>query len=186
MLDKALILLGLIILFVLGLSIADTGKIDTPSVQVKPGLYQVVNVSDGDTIKVRIAGKIETIRLVGIDTPETKDPRVGVQCFGKSATDKMIELVGTNWVRLEADTQSDDRDRYGRLLRYVYLEDGTFINQKMVIDGYAFAYTLYPNDKLKDFREWEKQARENNRGLWGGCSINETNQKKQTNVGATP
>ena len=186
MLKKFGLLFAIIILFFLGVSISNTGQLDSPKEELKPGLYKVEDISDGDTIKVRIAGKTETVRLIGIDTPETKDPRTGVQCFGKIASEKMAHLVKDRWVRLEADTQSDDRDRYGRLLRYVYLEDGTFINQKMVEEGYAFAYTLYPNDKLEKFRDCERLARENNRGLWSGCSVNETKQKKQTNLEATP
>lgn len=186
MLKKFAIGLSILILFLLGASISDSGHIDTPKEKIRPGLYEVQSISDGDTIKVRIAGKTETIRLIGIDTPETKDPRVGVQCYGVAASNKMSELVKDKWVRLEADTQSDDRDRYGRLLRYIYLEDETFINEQMVSQGYAFAYTLYPNDKLEKFRGWEAQAKANNRGLWSGCEIDETKQKKQTTTPITP
>lgn len=185
MLKKVAVLFALIVLFLLGTSVSTSGELDSPKEQVKPGLYLVQDVSDGDTIRVQIVGKTETVRLIGIDTPETKDPRVGVQCFGISASKKMTELVRNKWVRLEADTQSDDRDRYGRLLRYVYLEDGTFINEQMVAQGYAFAYTIYPNDKLEEFRSWEAQARASNLGLWAGCNIDESKQKKQTNVEVT-
>lgn len=186
MLKKAIIGISILFLFLLGASISNTGQLDAPKEQVRPGLYLVEGVSDGDTIKARIAGKTETIRLIGIDTPETKDPRVGVQCFGVAASSKMSELVSGKWVRLEADTQSDDRDRYGRLLRYVYLEDGTFINEQMVSQGYAFAYTIYPNDKLGDFRGWEAQARASSRGLWSGCKVDESKQKKQTSGETIP
>lgn len=178
-------LAGLVIALILsaaGASITRTGEIDLPVLQAhtKPGYYQVSEVSDGDTISVDIAGKKETIRLVGIDTPETRDPRTTVQCFGIAASSKTKELLNGSLVRLEADPESDDRDRYGRLLRYVYLEDGTFINQLLVQEGYAFAYTLFPNSKLEDFRRWEAEAKQNGRGLWSGCSVDESNQKKQT------
>lgn len=168
-----------LVLAFIGLSVRDSGRLDITT-HGKPGMYRVASVSDGDTIKVEIVGKTETVRLIGIDTPETNDPRTEVQCFGAVASNKAKELLDSNLVRLEADGQSDDRDRYGRLLRYVYLENGTHINQYMVENGYAFAYTLFPNSKLENFRQWESEARANNRGLWSGCVIDESQQKKQT------
>jgi len=74
-------------------------------------------------------------------------------------------------VRLETDSLQGDRDRYKRLLRYVYLEDGTFINAKLVQDGYAFAYTAADSDFLDQFRDLERQAREQGKGLWGACDL---------------
>lgn len=131
--------------------------------------HLVSAVVDGDTIKLDVNGKRETVRLLAIDTPETKDPRKPVQCFGKEATAKMLALVNGKQVRLEADNSQPDRDRYGRLLRYLYLEDGTNVNAEMVKQGYAFAYTRYPVNQLDQMRQLEKKAREGNRGLWGSC-----------------
>ncbi len=172
----------LIILSYLGLSVDRSGKLGATSldIPVTPGYYPVAHVSDGDTFAVHMAGKDETVRLIGIDTPETKDPRIPVQCFGQVASQQAHKLLDGKTVRLEADAASGDRDKYNRLLRYVYLEDGTFLNQYMVEQGYAFAYTLFPNGMLDDFHKWERAAREANRGLWDGCKVDESTQKKQT------
>lgn len=149
---------------------------------LKAGEYLVTRVADGDTFDAKSStGKVDTIRMIGIDTPETHDPRKAVQCFGQAASDKTRELVEGKTVRLQADPTNSDRDKYQRLLRFVYLPDGTFINQYLVQQGYAFAYTVFPNQHLEEFRAWEKEARENNRGLWAGCNINESDQIKQTN-----
>jgi endonuclease YncB( thermonuclease family) len=167
---------GLILsLAMLGLGVSQSGKLTVPSVTeaIQPGFYPITHVSDGDTFSVRIAGKTEAVRMIGIDTPETKDPRKPVQCFGKAASNKAKELLQGKTVRLEADPASDDRDKYHRLLRYAYLSDGTFYNQAMVQQGYAFAYTIFPNSKLDQFRAWEREARQNKR-LPGGCSLSDT------------
>lgn len=175
-------LLILIALSLLGVGVSQTGDLTAPDLaeQIKPGYHKVVSISDGDTFQVQIAGKRETIRMIGIDTPETRDPRKPVQCFGTTSSNKLKELLGGATVRLEGDPASGDRDKYQRLLRWVYLEDGRFANQLMVQEGYAFAYTIFPNSKLEDFRAWEREAREANRGLWAGCSVNEANDKRET------
>jgi micrococcal nuclease len=132
------------------------------------GLYKVQRVIDGDTISVSINGKNETLRLIGMDTPETVDPRKPVQCFGREASAKAKEILTGKMVRLEDDRTQSNRDKYQRLLRYVFLEDGTFFNKLMIEEGYAHEYT-YQSNPYKyqaEFMEAEKQARENNRGLW--------------------
>ncbi|MDB5178713.1 MAG: hypothetical protein JWN01_656, partial [Patescibacteria group bacterium] len=112
--------------------------------------------------------------------PETHDPRKPVQCFGlAAATHTKATLEGQN-VRLEPDPTNSDRDKYGRLLRYVYLPDGTLFNAELVRDGYAFAYVVFPLAKLEEFRALEREARDQNRGLWAGCAINDTTKIKQT------
>ncbi len=149
---------------------------------IKAGEYYVTKAIDGDTVEVKSGtGATETVRFIGIDTPETHDPRKAVQCFGQAAAAKTKELVEGRTIRLETDPTGDDRDKYKRLLRYVYAPDGTFVNQYLVEQGYAFAYTVFPNNKLEEFRAWEREARENNRGLWAGCSINDSTEIKQTN-----
>lgn len=133
---------------------------------------QIVKVVDGDTIKVTVDGKVETVRLLGIDTPEVVDPRKPVQCFGKQASEKTKELLTGKSVVLEADRTQGDRDKYGRLLRYIYLEDGTFINEVLIRQGYAHEYT-YQSNPYKyqaQFREAEREAREQKRGLWADSS----------------
>ncbi len=123
-----------------------------------------VRVVDGDTIDVNIRGKKERVRLIGVDTPETKHPKKPVQRFGKEAYLFTKEIVEKKEVRLEFDQQR--RDKYGRLLAYVYLMDGTFLNAEIIKQGYGFAYTRYPFKYLEEFRGYEREARENKRGLW--------------------
>ena len=83
-------------------------------------------------------------------------------------------------MRLEADPQDSDRDKYGRWLRYVYLPDGTLYNAQLISQGYGFAYVAFPFSKLDQFRNLETAAREQGRGLWGGCNINDSQKIKQT------
>ena len=139
----------------------------------KKKLFKVVKVVDGDTITASIRGKNESVRLLGIDTPETVDVRKPVQCFGKAASDKMKSFVLGKFVKLIDDKTQGNRDKYKRLLRYVYLPDSkaTFINGEMVKQGFAFSYKKYPTKMLEKFNNFEKYARENNLGLWGACPI---------------
>lgn len=126
--------------------------------------FIVARVVDGDTIKLASG---QTIRYIGIDTPETKDPRRGVQCYGKEAYEKNKELVEGKQVVLEKDIS--ETDRYGRLLRYVYI-NGVFINDYLVREGFAHASTYPPDVKYQEqFRNAQKEARENNKGLWALC-----------------
>lgn len=136
----------------------------------------VEKVTDGDTFEAKLDGedKIHKIRLLGINTPETVDPRRPVECFGKQASDKMKELVQAKRIRLEADPQADERDKYGRLLRNAYLEDGTDINAFMVREGYAYAYISYPQDakRKKELKKLEEDAKMAQRGLWDPTACN--------------
>lgn len=159
-----------------------------PTIQAQPEkkLYQVSNVVDGDTIDVQIEGKKETIRLIGIDTPETVDPREPVQCFGKEASDKAKELLSNKKVSLVADSSQGERDKYNRLLRYVYLEDGTNFNKKMIEDGFAHEYTYnLPYKYQNDFKDAEKKAREGNKGLWSPSSCSGDTTKPATTTTTT-
>lgn len=137
------------------------------SAPIQNGLHKVVKVIDGDTIAVEIDGKTETIRLIGINTPETVDPRKPVECFGVEASDKAKEILTGKSVRLEADSVVGERGKYGRLLRYIFLEDGTSFNKMMIDEGYAYEYTYNSSYKYQDeFKQAEKEAREAKRGLW--------------------
>ena len=140
----------------------------------KKKLFKVVHVVDGDTLTVNIRGKNESVRLLGIDTPESVDPRKPVQCFAKEATSKLKSFVQDKYVRLIDDPTQGNRDKYSRLLRYVYLPDSkaTFVNGEMVKQGYAFSYKEYPTKMLEKFNNFEKNARANNLGLWGSCQNN--------------
>jgi micrococcal nuclease len=135
--------------------------------------YQVVGITDGDTIKVSISGKTETLRLIGMDTPETKDPRKPVQCFGREATSKMQSLVQSKKVRVVNDQTQDTRDRYGRLLAYVFLEDGRNVAYEMIKEGYAHEYTYsVPYKYQSQFKQALEFARENHKGLWAPETCN--------------
>lgn len=130
--------------------------------------YKVTKIVDGDTINVLIEGKSRPVRLIGIDTTETVDPRKPVQCFGKEASDKIKELLTGKSIVLEADSTQGDRDKYNRLLRFVFLEDGTHINKLLISEGYAHEYTYQSNPyKYRtEFIQAQTQARENKKGLW--------------------
>lgn len=141
-----------------------------------PGLYKVVRFSDGDTITVNMNGNEETIRFVGVDTPETHDPRKKVQCGGPAAsafTKNTITTAGSR-VRLQSDALSDNRDRYDRLLRYVYLPDGTMMNLKLIREGYGFYYPYFPFTKSGEFDKAQTAARNEHRGVWGNCTPTKT------------
>lgn len=143
----------------------------TPS-QVGEEEVKVVRVVDGDTIEAEINGKTEPVRYIGIDTPETVDPRKPVQCFGVEASKKNKELVEGKMVRLEKDIT--ERDKYNRLLRYIWLGD-TLINQALVEQGFAKSYSYPPDIKYQDrFVAAEKKAREDKLGLWTACVLGAT------------
>ena len=127
--------------------------------------FKVTRVIDGDTIELSNGKKV---RYIGIDTPETVDTRKPVQCFGKEASKANKDLVLKKTVILKKDVS--ETDKYGRLLRYVYLEDGTFVNLWLVKNGYASVYT-YPPDiqHSEDFVAAQKDARNNKLGLWNAC-----------------
>lgn len=130
----------------------------------------VTRVVDGDTIVVKVGGRDEKVRLIGINTPETVDPRKPVECFGKDASNRTKALlpVGTA-VTLVSDVEPSDK--YSRTLSYVYrAADNAFINLALVTDGYARMYTFPPNvAHVDEFRAAEKSARTANRGLWSAC-----------------
>lgn len=135
--------------------------------------YAVTSVIDGDTIKINIDGTIETLRLIGMDTPETVDPRKPVQCFGKEASNKAKELLVSTKVRLEKDPTQGELDKYGRTLAYVYREDGLFYNKYMIEKGYAHEYTYNTPYKYQaEFKAAQKSAQENLRGLWSPATCN--------------
>ena len=145
-----------------------------PTQQIEPGFFKVTRVIDGDTIELENKQKV---RYIGIDTPETKHPTKGVQCYGQEAYQKNKELVEGKLVQLQKDVS--ETDRYGRLLRYVFVmpDDASksatlFINQYLVQEGYAFAATFPPDvSHAEEFRLLEQQAREQHKGLWGNCRL---------------
>jgi micrococcal nuclease len=133
------------------------------------GTAHVVRVVDGDTILVSLGGRDERVRYIGVDTPETVKPRTPVQCFGKKASAYNHRLVEGRDVRLQFD--AEERDRYGRLLAYVYrARDGLFVNAELVRRGYAATLTIAPNVRFAErFRQLAAAAREAGLGLWSAC-----------------
>ena len=130
------------------------------------GPYEVVKVVDGDTVKLLIDGETATVRLIGIDTPESVHPDKSKNVpEGTLASDHTKELIEDKFVYIEYGKES--HDRYNRILAYVYIDENTMLNAQILEDGYAEVYTLKPNDKHeKYFSNLEDEARKNNAGLW--------------------
>lgn len=130
-------------------------------------LYAVKKVIDGDTIHVDIDGVSSVIRIIGLDTPESVDPRKPVQCFANEASKKAKELLEGKRVGIESDSTQANKDKYNRLLRYIILEDGMNFSKLMISEGYAHEYTYQiPYKYQSEFRQAEREAREAKRGLW--------------------
>ncbi len=146
---------------------------DSAQVQGVLGEQAVVTkVVDGDTIEVRLNDQLLKVRYIGIDTPETVDPRRAVGCFGKEASAENKRLVLGQKVIMQKDVS--ETDKFGRLLRYVYmpLEDGQalFVNDYLVRSGFARASSYPPDVKYQNqFKEAESEARGSRVGLWGSC-----------------
>lgn len=128
---------------------------------------EVLDVTDGDTIRVLLGGEEESVRYIGIDTPESVAPGEPVECFGPAASAANLRLVGGETVALAFDDER--RDQYGRLLAYVYVGD-TFVNAELVRDGFARTLTISPNtDFAAFFDRLVGRAGAAGRGLWGAC-----------------
>ena len=130
----------------------------------------VVYCIDGDTIRVKILSsgtalsEYETVRMIGVDTPETKDPRYPVQFYGEEAAEYTDKILYGRMIYLAFD--STLRDKYGRLLCYIIFEDRTMHNYNLVYNGYGYAYTIYTFAFIDQFIAAEKDAKTNRRGLW--------------------
>lgn len=146
--------------------------------------YAVTNVVDGDTIKINMSGKEVTLRLIGMDTPETVDPRKPVQCFGKEASNKAKELLSGKKIRIETDPTQGELDKYGRTLVYLYRDDGLFYNKYMIEQGYAYEYTYNTPYKYQtEFKTAQKQAEMSQLGLWSPDTCNgDTTSSSTTNT----
>jgi micrococcal nuclease len=121
----------------------------------------VTRIVDGDTI---VVSGIGTVRLIGVDTPETVHPRKPVEQFGAEASAFTRSIALNQSVRLELEGPS--KDKYGRTLAYVYLADGRMLNAELIQQGFAHAYTVYPFSRMEAFRAHEREARDHARGLW--------------------
>lgn len=129
---------------------------------------QVVQVVDGDTVKVLLANEQETVRLIGLDTPELARAGSLAECFAAEAKQTLTELVEGQTVELVADSSQAERDRYGRLLGYLFLATGENVAQVLIASGYGHEYTYQdPYLYQQQFRQAEIAAREQRLGLWG-------------------
>jgi micrococcal nuclease len=166
----ALALAGVLVLPAVVAGCGRSDRSSAPDSSLAPGSARVTRVVDGDTIVVDLGGRSEKVRLLGIDTPETKSPTKPVQCFGKEASGHTAELLaaGTE-VRLERDVE--ERDVYGRLLAYVYrARDDLFVNLDLVRGGFASLLTYQPNvAHVAELTAGVDDARSRGAGLWGRC-----------------
>jgi micrococcal nuclease len=139
----------------------------SPSPYAGRTVAQVTRVVDGDTIDVDIRGQTYRVRYIGIDTPETVDPRRPVGCFGREASQRNHELVDGKTVELEKDVS--ETDDFGRLLRYVWLGQ-EMVNATLVREGYAVSSTYPPDVRYQDlFLSLQREAQQADRGLWLAC-----------------
>ncbi len=132
--------------------------------------FTVIRVIDGDTVVLNTG---QTVRYIGIDTPELRHPQTGKQCYGEEAKQANEALLAGHQVQLVTDIS--ETDRYGRLLRYLYRDDGVFVNDALVRAGFAFAYP-YPPDVREQplLRESQADAKQKGLGVWSNCVITQT------------
>lgn len=132
-------------------------------------VFTVLKVIDGDTIDIDIpdGDHLDTrIRLIGVDTPETKHPTVGLMYYGPEATAFTTRLALGKQVTVLLDTAGDQRGRYGRLLAYIQLPDGNILNAEIIKNGYGYAYLSYPHSEFSAYQVLMQQAIDNKTGLW--------------------
>lgn len=147
---------------------ADDRARDIPTAAQGP--YAVLSVVDGDTLWLRIGSTRAKVRLIGIDTPETVDPRKPIGCFGPEASARAKELLSGQRVFVEYDKSQGRHDRYGRTLGYVWLPDGQLFNEVMIAGGFGREYTYRkPYAHQPAFKRAEAVARATGAGLWGAC-----------------
>lgn len=155
---------------------SSAGMTDATSTTVTTTNAFVIRAVDGDTLAVKLDGDDRElkVRLLGVDTPETVDPRKAVQCFGKEASAFTKSLVEGKRVRLDPDPLADEVDKYGRLLRNVILEDGRDVNALLIQEGYAYAYLSFPLNPIRkaELKRLQSEAEAAKRGLWApeGCN----------------
>ncbi len=134
-------------------------------------LVQVISVTDGDTFRVKDGDKTIPIRLIAVDTPEIHHPTIKKECYGDAAKEFLVKSILNKNVRLEKEILDSNTDRYGRLLRYVFLEDGTNINEEIVKNGYGIEKTYVKGYKYQSlFKNAELHAKRNKLGLWKVCN----------------
>jgi len=154
-------------------------EVEAEEEQVDPRYYwhEVTRVVDGDTVRVKVDGKEESIRIIGMDSPESTTSK---ECFGNEASAKAKEFLEGKWVQLERDESQSNRDKYNRLLRYVWFDNGTDFGRRMIEEGYAHEYTYStPYNKQAQYKETYKSAKDGNKGLWSPDTCDGKDQKPQ-------
>ena len=139
--------------------------------ETEPAARQVARVVDGDTL---VLSPNDKVRLIGVDTPETVHPKKTVECYGKEAKEFTSSAVAGQKIRLVLDDTNAGRqhkDRYGRILGYVYLQAGMMLNVELIRRGFAHAYTRFPFHYLVEFRRLQQEARGRGVGLWSSCPV---------------
>lgn len=139
--------------------------------------YEVVSITDGDTLKIKVSenedAKIQTIRLIAVNTPEIHHPTKPVECFGNEAKVFLENLLKDKKVKIETEPKDSDKDKYGRYLRYLFLEDGTNINEAIIKNGYGYEATYVNGYKYqKLFKDAQNYAEQNKLGLWNESTCN--------------
>jgi micrococcal nuclease len=172
------LLLGVIIIAIFT-EFFDVGKFKNIDITGKDKInytdtgYTVTHVVDGDTIDIQKGDQSYRVRLLGINTPETVDPRREVECYGKEASEYTKDEIDGAAVSIETDPSQDMYDKYGRLLAYVYNENAEMLNRKLLANGYAYEYTYnVPYKYQKEFKSLEEFARNQKRGLWASSACN--------------
>jgi len=166
---KTTLMCGVITTFALLIGLASCSSSSQPPLS-QTDLVKIVKVIDGDTVDIALAGRTERVRLIGVNTPETKHPTKPIECFGPEASAYLTQLLpkGTT-LRIERDVEA--RDRYGRMLLYLYLgSNDLFINLDLVARGYGTPMSIEPNTfHRNDFVRAAAQAEAANVGLWKAC-----------------
>jgi micrococcal nuclease len=163
---------GILVLATIGTWRANTTNKKGQAVKLDPEIfYEVTRVLDGDTFNIKVGKKEITVRILGINTPETVDPRRAPECYGKEASLLTKELLSHRRVRLELSPHREVRDKYGRYLAYVYRDDDVFINEYLLKEGAAKEYTYGRAYSLqRRFQTYEMVAQTQGSGLWGKCA----------------
>lgn len=153
-------------------------KTDQPQKTIIEMTGVVSSVYDGDTIYVIVNKKHYKIRLIGIDAPELNDKRASIKCLAKESKKYIEKLIKGKSIILKSDSLSEDQDKYKRFLRYVYFKNGILVNEEMIKNGYARAYTIYSFQYTEEFGDFENQARESKLNIWGGSPCFSKKSKK--------
>lgn len=151
--------------------------VNTPNapteIPINNDLHKINSITDGDTLRIEINGDSKPVRLIAVNTPELHHPSKPVECFGKEAKAFLENLLKDKRVKLEIEPKDSDTDKYGRLLRYLFLEDGTNVNETIIKNGYGYEATYVEGYKYqKEFKAAQKHAEENKLGLWAESTCN--------------